>query len=73
MSIERTAAGFQMVIPGCEKRSLPKSTTRSDDSGQGLMAFYEPPSLVETMTHRANAPLQPRARQKAPPKTGLFG
>jgi hypothetical protein len=31
--IERTAAGFQTVIPECERRTLPKLTTRSDDAG----------------------------------------
>ena len=36
--IERTSAGFQAVIPGCERRTLPKSTTPSDDTGQGLLA-----------------------------------
>jgi hypothetical protein len=34
LGIERTAAGFQTVLPGCERRTLPKSTTRSDDVGQ---------------------------------------
>lgn len=40
--IERTSAGFQAVIPGCERRTLPKSTTSSDDTGQGLLDFYRP-------------------------------
>lgn len=58
--IERTVAGFQTVIPGCERRTLPKSTTRSDDAGQGLLEFYRPPTLRETLAIRANARLQPR-------------
>jgi hypothetical protein len=58
--IERTAAGFQTVIPGCERRTLPKSTTRSDDAGQGLLEFYRPPTLRETLATRASSPLQPR-------------
>src|SRR5258706_3943386 len=37
--IERTAAGLQTVIPGCERRTLPKSTTRADENGQGLLHF----------------------------------
>lgn len=58
--IERTAAGFQTVIPGCERGTLPKSTTRSDDAGQGLLDFCCPPTLRETLATRASAPLQPR-------------
>ena len=58
--IERTAAGFQTVLPGCERRTLPKSMTRSDDVGQGLLEFYRPPTLRETLAIRANAPLQPK-------------
>jgi hypothetical protein len=60
--IERTSAGFQTVIPGCEKRTLPKSNSTSDDSGQGLLDFYRPPTLREKLTALASAPLQPRGR-----------
>jgi hypothetical protein len=62
--IERTAAGFQTVIPGCEKRTLPKSTSAADDAGQGLLDFYRPPTLREKLTALADAPLQPRGRQR---------
>ena len=54
--IERTAAGFQTVLPGCERRTLPKLTTRSDDVGQGLLEFYCPPTLREKLAIRARAP-----------------
>ena len=37
--VERTAAGLQIVIPGCERRTLPKSTTRVDEIGQGLLSW----------------------------------
>ena len=47
--VERTSAGLQMVIPGCERRTLPKSTSRVDGVGQGLLHFYKPPSLRETL------------------------
>ena len=73
MSVERTAAGLQMVMPGCEWRSLPKSTTRSDERGQGLLTFYKPPTLREEIASRANEPLQPKRGQKPPPRDGLFG
>ena len=58
--IERTRAGFQAVIPGCEHRTLPKSTTAADASGQGLLDFYRQPTLRETLTALADAPLKPR-------------
>jgi hypothetical protein len=61
--VERTSAGFQAVIPGCERRTLPKSTTSSDDTGQGLLDFYRPPTLREKLAIRADAPMQPRRPQ----------
>jgi hypothetical protein len=71
--IERTSAGLQIVIPGCERRTLPRSVTPADDRGQGLMPFYRPPSLRETLAHRAGTPLRPSRGQRALPKDGLFG
>jgi hypothetical protein len=71
--VERTPAGLQMVIPGCERRTLPKSTSVVDDMGQGLLGFYKPPSLRERLETRADAPLRPSKGQKALPKSGLFG
>src|SRR5882672_3424935 len=70
--VERTSAGLQMVIPGCERRTLPKSTTRVDEAGQGLLHFYRQPSLREKLESRADAPLRPSKVQKALPKNGLF-
>jgi hypothetical protein len=70
--IERTAAGFQTVIPGCEKRTLPKSTSAADDAGQGLLDFYQPSTLHEKLASRADAPLRPSRGQKTPPRSGLF-
>ena len=70
--VERTAAGLQIVLPGCEPRTLPKSTSQADAKGQGLLRFYRPPSLRETLACRADAPLRPRRAQKAPAKGGLF-
>lgn len=72
-NVERTSAGLQMVIPGCERRTLPRSTTRVDSVGQGLLEFYKPPSLREQLTLRGNVPLRPCKGQKPPPKSGLFG
>ena len=47
--IEGTSAGFQAVIPGCERRTLPKSTKSFDATGQGLLEFYRPPTLREKL------------------------
>jgi hypothetical protein len=69
---ERTSAGLQIVIPGCERRTLPRSTTRVDEIGQGLFLFYMPPSLREKLESRSEAPLRPSRGQKALPKSGLF-
>jgi hypothetical protein len=71
-TVERTSAGLQTVIPGCERRTLPKSVSLSDDRGQGLLQFYSPPSLREVLARRAGAPMRPKRAQKATPKDGLF-
>jgi hypothetical protein len=70
--VERTSAGLQIVMPGCERRTLPKSTTRVDDGGQGLLHFYKPPTLREKLETRVEAPLRSTKGQKALPKSGLF-
>jgi hypothetical protein len=70
--VERTPAGLQSVIPGCERRTLPKSTTRVDESGQGLLHFFKPPTLREKLDTLSDAPLRPTKGQKALPKSGLF-
>ena len=67
--VERTPAGLQMIIPGCERRTLP----RLNEAGQGLLGFYKPPSLREQLAVRADAPLWPRKGQGAFPTSGLFG
>jgi hypothetical protein len=67
--VECTPAGLQMIIPGCERRTLPRSITRVDEAGQGLLGFYKPPSLAV----RADASLRPRKGQRAFPISGLFG
>jgi hypothetical protein len=73
MSVERTPAGMQLILPGCERRTLPRSTTRVDDAGQGLLRFYKSPTLREQLANRADAPLRPRKGQKPLPKGALFG
>ena len=53
-NVERTPAGLQMVLPGCERRTLPKSTSRVDEGGQGLLHFFKPPSLREQLESAAD-------------------
>ena len=55
---ERTPAGLQLVIPGCERKMLPKSTRGVDGAGQGLLGFYRPPTLREQLETAADAPLR---------------
>jgi hypothetical protein len=71
--VELTLAGLQSVIPGCERRTLPRSTTRVDEHGQGLLHIYRPPSLREELAKRADAPLVPKRGQKTLSSGGLFG
>jgi hypothetical protein len=61
--IERTSAGFQIVLPGCEKRTLPKSTSAADAAGQGLLDFFTPPTQKEKLDRLAAAPIRPRRRK----------
>jgi hypothetical protein len=64
-NIDRTPAGMQMVLPGCEQRTLPKSTTRSDGEGQGLLQFFKATTVKEKLDLLANAPLKAkRTRHK---------
>jgi len=70
-NVERTPAGLQMILPGCERRTLPKSTSRVDESGQGLLHFYQPPSLREQLETRSELPL--RSNEGAMSMSGLFG
>jgi hypothetical protein len=63
---------LQIIMPGCERRTLSKSTSAVDESGQGLLHFFKPPSLREKLDTLSDAPLRPTKGQKALPKSGLF-
>lgn len=69
---ERSSVGSQMIIPGCERRTLPKSPSIANWNGQGLLEFYAEPTLGEKLELRAAAPMLPRQGQKPLPKSGLF-
>jgi hypothetical protein len=71
MSVERTAAGLQIVIPGCEWRSLPKSTTRSGKRA-GDIELLQATDQREEIASRASEPLHYSRGQKPPPRDGLF-
>ena len=70
--LERTAAGWQLLIDGCEKRTLPRSTTPVDARGQGLLGYYKAPSDSELMQHKLASPLRGRRSQRPLPVNGLF-
>ncbi|MDH3235588.1 MAG: hypothetical protein OEQ29_18865 [Alphaproteobacteria bacterium] len=70
--LERTNAGWQLIIDGCEKHTLPCSTTPVDDHGQGLLGYYRPPSDPEIMQHKLAAPLRGKRAQRPLPVSGLF-
>ena len=55
--VEHTPAGFQMILPGCSGRTLPRSKTRSDEMGQGLLQFFASPTAKEKLEVLAAAPL----------------
>jgi len=70
--LERTAAGWQLLIAGCEKRTLPRSTTPVDDHGQGLLGYYQPPTDPEILQRKLASPLRGRRAQRQLPVSGLF-
>ena len=70
---ERSSVSLQMVIPGCEQRTLPKSSSRANWAGQGLLGFYAEPTLRDVLVYRANAPLKAKKGQECPARAGLFG
>ena len=72
VQFERSSVASQLIIPGCEHRTLPKSTSSANWDGQGLLEFYAEPTLGEKLGLRAAAPMTARRGQKALPKSGLF-
>jgi hypothetical protein len=60
--LERTNAGWQLLIAGCDKRTLPRSTTPVDDHGQGFPG----------QQHKLAAPLRGRRAQRPLLVSGLF-
>jgi len=70
--LERTNAGWQLLIDGCEKQTLPRSTTPVDELGQGLLGFYKPPSDSEIMQHKLAHRCAASGRKDHCPSTGCF-
>jgi hypothetical protein len=70
--LERTNAGWQLLIGGCEKRTIPRSTTPVDDHGQGLLGYFSPPSDLEILQHKLAALLRGKRAQRPLPISGLF-
>ncbi len=69
---ERTAQGLQFVIPGCERRTAPRTVYSVGAEGQLLMDFYAEPSEAERLRAQTESPLRPRVRQRPLPAGGLF-
>jgi len=70
---ERTAAGLQMIIPGCDRRTLPRASSSANWFGQGLLGFYAEPTSREKIARLLEAPLTAKRGQKPLPRPGLFG
>ena len=70
--LERTPARWQLLIEGCEKHTLPRSTTAVDDHGQGLLGIFRPTSVSEILQHKLAAPLRSKRGQRPLPVSGLF-
>jgi len=43
-----------------------------DDHGQGLLGYYQPPSVSEVMQIKLAAPLRGKRAQRSLPVSGLF-
>ena len=69
---ERTAAGLQIIIPGCDRRTLPRSSWTANWLGQGLLGFYAEPTLQEKIARLVEAPMTAKRGQKPLPRAGLF-
>jgi hypothetical protein len=72
-AIDKTDQGDQFVMPGAERRTLPKSVHSVEPDGQLLIAGEAPVTDAERAQMAVDAPLRPRRGQKAPPASGLFG
>jgi len=44
--VECTPAGLQMIIPGCERRTLPRSITRVDEADPLIPTGFSPNELI---------------------------
>ena len=48
MSVERTAAGLQIVIPAASGAAS-RNPRRDQASGQGILSFYKPPTSARKL------------------------
>jgi hypothetical protein len=64
--IERTGAGLQYLIPGTERRTLPKCAKpeHAREGDQYVIPGAEPISTRELLSRLAGKPIQPRRTQR---------
>ena len=72
--VEKTRAGWQFVIPGCEAAagSRPDAPEYSQDGRQFVMPGAEKLSDRDLLQRAADAPIRPRRGQRPLPASGLF-
>jgi hypothetical protein len=72
LTIERTAAGLQYVLPGAERRLPPKPLTYLREGARLVIPGAERISDRELAACLAAKPFSPRVRQRSLRGTGLF-
>jgi hypothetical protein len=65
-TIERTRSGFQYLIPGTERRTLPKCAKpeHSREGDQYVIPGAEPITTRELLSRLAGKPIRPRRAQQ---------
>jgi hypothetical protein len=72
--LERTRSGMQYLIPGTERRTLPKCARpeHAREGDQYVIPGAEPISTGELLTRLAGKPISPRRAQKGLKGARLF-
>jgi hypothetical protein len=73
-TIERTRSGFQYLIPGTERRTLPKCAKpeHSREGDQYVIPGAEPITTRELLSRLAGKPIRPRRAQQGLKGARLF-
>lgn len=73
ISVERTSAGLQLVIPGTEKPAAPPRIAYAKEGLQLVIPGAERISCRELMARLSQRPLRPRVNQRCLAGTSLLG